>query len=242
MHEHARLSPLVSFIIPVRNDATRLARCLESIRANHYPVDCLEIVVIDNGSTDDSAQVARSFGARVVSLPGVRLGALRNRGVAESRGEILAFVDADHEIVPGWIAAAVDVLADPGVSAVGAACRPPQPGTWVQQLYDRLRRHPPGQRPVDWLGSGNMAVRRSSFQTVEGFDTRLETCEDVDLCRKLRARGDVLIADERLYNVHYGDPRTLANVFFGELWRGRDNVRVSLRPPRSIRNMASAAM
>lgn len=87
-----------------------------------------------------------------------------------------------------------------------------------------------------------MAVRRSAFEAVGGLDTSLHTCEDVDLCRKLRSNGYVLLADSRLHNVHHGDPRTLRHVFFGELWRGRDNVRVSLRRPRYWRTLVSAAI
>jgi GT2 family glycosyltransferase len=230
--------PVVSFIIPVRNDAVRLERCLQSIRSNHYP--CSEIVVADNGSTDRSVSVARAAGANVVSLPGVRLGELRNRGVASSRGDVLAFIDADHEIAPDWTASVVAALAQESVAAVGAPYRPPASATWVQRQYDRLRRHPGGQEVVDWLASGNMAVRRKAFELVDGFDVSLETCEDVDLCRKLRARGYVVLADGRLRNVHHGDPTTLRHVFLGELWRGRDNVRVSLRAPRSWRTIASA--
>jgi hypothetical protein len=85
-----------------------------------------------------------------------------------------------------------------------------------------------------------MAVRRSAFDAVEGFDTSLETCEDVDLCRKLKQAGYTIISDSRLGNIHYGDPESLRRVFFGELWRGRDNLRVSLRSPRSGRTLISA--
>jgi GT2 family glycosyltransferase len=235
-------TPTMSFVIPVRNDAQRLEHCLRSIRAGRPSGGEIEIVVADNGSTDHSAAVARAAGAAVILLPDVRLGELRNRAVASARGELLAFVDADHEIGPDWIPAAISVLADESVAAAGAACRPPSPATWVQRLYDRLRRHPGTQEDVDWLGSGNMAVRRTAFERVGGFDTALETCEDVDLCRKLRAQGYRLVADGRLHNIHYGDPRTLRHVFVGELWRGRDNVRVSLRAPRSWRTLLSAAI
>jgi glycosyltransferase involved in cell wall biosynthesis len=235
-------APFVSFIIPVRNDARRLEHCLDSVKTGHHAGAGIELVVADNGSTDDSAAVAGAAGATVMSLPGMRLGELRNRAVQAARGDVLAFVDADHEIGPDWVPAAVSVLSDDGVAAVGAPCRPPSPATWVQRLYDRLRRHPGGQEVVAWLGSGNMAVRRSAFEQVGGFDTSLETCEDVDLCRKLRAHGYRLVADARMHNVHYGDPRTLRHVFFGEMWRGRDNVRVSLRAPRTVRTLVSAAI
>jgi hypothetical protein len=232
----------VSFVVPVRDDAVRLKRCLASINAGVPAGVDVEIVVADNGSVDDSAVVARAAGARVLELPGVRLGELRNRAAAAATGDILAFVDADHEIGPDWIACAVDAFRDPEAGAIGAPCRAPSPGTWVQQVYDRLRRHPASREQVEWLGSGNMAVRRSAFHTVGGFDTTLETCEDVDLCRKLRGAGFDLYSDRRMLNIHYGDPSTLGQVFYGELWRGRDNLRVSLRAPVTGRTLVSAAM
>jgi hypothetical protein len=232
----------LSFVIPVRDDATRLQWCLDTIRGNTPKGTAVEIVVADNGSTDGSVEVARSAGARVLILPGFRLGALRNHAAAVAQGEILAFVDADHEIGPDWIATAVELLGHRETGAVGAPCEPPSPATWVQRFYDRLRRHPAAQERVDWLGSGNMAVRRAAFEEVGGFDQELETCEDVDLCRKLRGHHYALLADRRLKNVHHGDPRTLGQVFYGELWRGRDNVRVSLRRPISARTLLSAGI
>jgi hypothetical protein len=232
----------ISFVIPVKDDGARLRVCVSRI-CERVPAGVdVEIVVADNGSTDDSPAVARELGATVLSLPGIRVGELRNRAAAATRGEILAFVDADNEIAQGWIAAAIDALSDPSVAAVGAPYHSPTPGTRVQQLYDRLRRHPTSREATSWLGSGNMAVRRSSFEAVGGFDTTLETCEDVDLCRKLRASGHTILADHQMRNVHHGDPRTLGQVFFGELWRGRDNIRVSLRPPWSGRTLVSAAL
>jgi GT2 family glycosyltransferase len=233
---------VISFVIPVRDDAVRLEACLRSIAAGTPPGAAVEVVVADNGSTDDSVRVALAAGARVLVLPRARLGELRNRAAAASQGSILAFVDADHEIAPGWIAAAVEALSQSGIGAAGAPCHPPSPATWVQRSYDRLRRHPVAQEPTEWLGSGNMAVRREAFEQAGGFDTSLDTCEDVDLCRKLRAAGWQLLADERMRNVHHGDPRSLGQVFFGELWRGRDNVRVSLRRPTSGRTIASAVI
>jgi hypothetical protein len=221
--------PLVSFIVPVRDDAARLKRCLASLRASAYPADRLEIVVADNGSRDDSAGVARAAGADVISAPDRGVAALRNRAAAHARGQILAFVDADHEIAAGWVPSAVEVLADPHVAATGTTAHPPLDGTWVQRRYDALRDHRIVAYETEWLGAGNMAIKREAFDRVGGFDESLDSCEDVALSQRLRACGYRLVDDGRLRSTHLGDPPTLRALFFGELWRGRDNLRVSLQ-------------
>jgi glycosyltransferase involved in cell wall biosynthesis len=221
--------PYLSVIIPVLNDAGCLRRCLASLRANGIPSTRSEVLVVDNGSVDSSQQVARDAGARLLILPGLRVGELRNRGAAASRGQILAFIDADHEIAPTWVEAIELVLSGDGIGGTGAVYVPPADGTWVQLAYGRLRGRPSGQHDAEWLGSGNLAIRREVFEQLRGFDTRLEACEDVDLCQRMRSAGWRLISDERLGSVHHGDPATLAALFRSELWRGRDNLKVSLR-------------
>lgn len=235
-------SPRISFVIPVRNDATRLRACLDSIAADGFDPARVEVVVADNGSTDGSADVARAAGARVLTLPGLTVAELRNRAALAARGEVLAFVDADHEIARGWILRALDALTAPGVVAVGAHYHPPRNATWVQRLYDTFRDHtsPPGD--VEWLGSGNLAVTREAFLAAGGFDTSLVTCEDVDLCQRLRAGGGHIVRDPRLRSTHHGDPATLKALFFGELWRGRDNLRASLRSKLTLRGVPSVAI
>lgn len=229
----------VSFIIPVRDDAVRLARCLASVRANLDPALGDEIIVADNGSTDDSAAVATAAGARVLAVPNEPVAIVRNRAAAAASHSVLAFVDADHTLAPGWVEAATMVMADEGVAAVGAAYDAPAEGTWVQRLYDAFRDHAPGQSDAGWLASGNLAVRRALFLEVGGFDESLETCEDVDLCKRLQRTGRRVLSDSRLASTHHGDPRTLNALFWGELWRGRDNLRVSLRPPVAARELPS---
>jgi hypothetical protein len=232
---------MISFIVPVRNDAVHLARCLASIHASAGSLPH-EIIVVDNGSDDDSAAVARAAGARVMELPGLRVAELRNAAARTASGPILAFIDADHEIDRGWSAAAIALLEDPSVWAVGAQYHAPSEGTWVQTTYDGLRRREPGCQAASWLPSGNLAVRRDRFEAVGGFDASLETCEDVDLCQRLRNAGGRLLSADRLKSVHRGDPSTLKALFLGELWRGRDNLRVSLRAPLSLETAPSVAL
>jgi glycosyltransferase involved in cell wall biosynthesis len=234
--------PLVSFIIPVKNDAERLRRCLASVVTNTYPRELIEMIVIDNHSTDGSGRVARDSSAVVLHSATGSVAELRNRGARAALGTILAFVDADHEIDRNWIETAVEVLADPTVAATGAAYLTQPCPNWVQQHYDGLRDRPAARQDVSWLGSGNLAVKRSAFEAVGGFNADLTACEDVDLCNRLVAAGYRIVADPALRSIHFGDPRTLKALFFGELWRGRDNIRVTLRGPKTLRNLRSAAI
>jgi GT2 family glycosyltransferase len=110
----------------------------------------------------------------------------------------------------------------------------------VQQHYDGLRTRPRSREDVTWLGSGNLAVKRAAFERVGGFNTSLTACEDVDLCNRLGQAGFRIVADPELRSIHFGDPKTLKALFYGELWRGRDNLRVTFSGPRTFRHFRSA--
>lgn len=236
------MRPLVSFVIPVKNDAQRLRRCLTSIVSNDYPRALIEIVVVDNESVDGSDRVAREYGAIVLRSPGDCVAALRNRGARAALGSLIAFVDADHEIDAQWITAAVAILSHPDVAATGCAYLTDPKANWVQQQYDRLRVRPDQRQEVAWIGSGNLAVKRHAFDRIGGFNTTLTACEDVDLCNRLAQAGHRIVADPALRSVHFGDPRTLKALFFGELWRGRDNLKVTFNGPRTFRHLRSALL
>jgi GT2 family glycosyltransferase len=233
---------LISFVVPVRNDAAHLKVCLASIMADVSSRDSVEVLVADNGSSDNSAETARAAGARVLTLPGLSVAEIRNRAAQEAHGEFLAFVDADHQIAPGWIRSALETLTRAGVVAAGAPYHPPIDGTWVQRMYDTFRDHAEGVGDVEWLGSGNLIVAREAFLAVGGFDAALVTCEDVDLCQRLRARGGRIVRDSRLRTTHFGDPATIRALFFGELWRGRSNLQVSLSTTPTLRGLPSIAI
>lgn len=234
--------PFISFLIPVRDDAARLRRCLTTIRHNGYPDDRYEIIVVDNGSTDQSATVAATMGATVLSAPGLRVTELRNRAASIAKGEVLACIDADHELPEHWAEYAVETLQHPGVGAVGSACQAPPDGTWVQRMYDAFRTRPSGCHDTEWLPGGNMAVWRTAFDRCGQFDRTLHTCEDVEFCQRLRRHGLRVVSDARLCSVHLGDPATLRSLFLGELWRGRDNWRATWRGPVAWRGLPSVVI
>src|SRR5262245_19455557 len=101
----------LTVIIPVKNDSRRLSNCLRSIARNEMSGSWRPtLIVVDNGSADESPKVAADAGARVLVLPGLRVSELRNAGAAAATSNLLAFVDADHEIAPTWVGAAGDAF------------------------------------------------------------------------------------------------------------------------------------
>jgi len=233
---HSDPLPALTVVIPVLNGADLMRGCLEAIANDSYGGP-REVVVVDNGSTDGTALVASALGATVLESVAGSVSAIRNAGAARSSSPLIGFVDVDNRVHPGWALAAVGAMADESVSMVGAPYEAPASATWVQTMYDALRRHPSTVEPARWLSAGNIVVRRSDFEAAGGFDESLVACEDVDLCQRLRARGGCILAVPEMRSSHVGDPSTLMALVRGELWRGRNNVRVSLRGPLSARDI-----
>src|SRR5215203_3209221 len=111
--------PLVSVIIPCYNQGAFLAESVQSALSQTYP--CVEIVVVNDGSTDDTEAVAARFPeVRCVTQENRGLAGARNRGLAESRGDLLIFLDADDRLLPGAIDTGVRVLSQDSAAAFAA--------------------------------------------------------------------------------------------------------------------------
>lgn len=238
--ERSHSLPRVTFVVPVLNDAEGLDRCLMSIRRNHYPPELVEILVVDNGSSDHSVAVGRHHGAVVIELPGIGVAELRNLAAARASGDAIAFVDADHELDSRWLQAAARSLRQPGVGGAGAPYRSPEQPTWVQRMGQGVREHLVTAGDTNWLPSGNLVVWKSVFQATGGFDASLTTCEDVDFSRRIREAGYRMVNEPQMKSIHHGDARSAWALFMGELWRGRDNLRVSFREPMTLRSAPGA--
>src|SRR5512136_2079386 len=195
--------PFVSIIIPVMDRAEELGRCLDSISRLRYPKEKLEIIVVDDGSRDNSKEVAASFGAVVLDSGGTGTGpaAARNCGSRVARGELLAFIDSDCIASPEWLEELVGLFDDPEVAAVGGFVD----GMHTSSFLDRYElamssltlgnRERSGQQGDDtfYLPSCNLLVRSSAFRSSAGFDPEMHVGEDVDLSWRLRDSGHRII-------------------------------------------------
>ena len=189
--------PRISVIIAAYNAAATLEDCLTSLTQLTYPD--YEVIVVNDGSTDATGEIAERFAAadprfRVVHTPNGGLSAARNVGLAEARGEIVAYTDADCRADPDWLYyLALTLINKPVVGVGGPNLVPPDDG-WVARcvgqapggpthilLSDEVAEHIPGC---------NMAFWKWALDELGGFNPLYRQAgDDVDICWRLQARG-----------------------------------------------------
>jgi len=211
-----------SIIIPAKNEAANIARCLDSIRKMECDRVLYEVIVVDNGSTDATADIAREMGANVYVKPELTVAGLRNFGAAHAAGKVMAFIDADCTVATSWLVNAATYLHRRDVVCYGSPPNVPDDATWLQKTWFAVRKKKSDRCATDWLESMNMFVQREAFIAVGGFDESLLTCEDYDLSLRLKQQG-VIITDSSIVALHHGEAATVGQFFRKELWRGKSN-------------------
>jgi len=187
--------PRVSVVVCSFNAAETLRDCLDGLRELEYPD--FEVIVVDDGSTDETTGIAEACGVRVIRTAHRGLGSARNTGIDAADGAIVALIDADARPDPHWLDYLAFTLATSEHAAVGgpnvapagdglvAQCVANAPGGPVHVLTtDREAEHIPGC---------NMALRKRTLEELGGFDPQFEAAgDDVDLCWRLLERGDTI--------------------------------------------------
>jgi len=155
--------PLVSIIIPTLNEEKYLPLCLQSVQELDYPKEKIEVIVVDNGSTDKTQQIVREFGAKLLIEPDKYISGLRNVGAKIATGEILAFIDADCVAARSWLINASEYIYNSEVIAWGCPPEIPDNATWVQKTWYLVRQKKEQVQEVDWLESMNFFIRKKGF-------------------------------------------------------------------------------
>jgi glycosyltransferase involved in cell wall biosynthesis len=176
----------VSVIIPVFNGADRLAEAVASVRPQLHSGD--EIIIVDDGSTDDTAGVIASFGAAVESFRQDNAGpaAARNHGLRKATGDVIAFLDHDDLWAPHRQTAMLEALeADETADIVAGKVKTIVETSAPAPLADQSR-FAPGYRP--WH-LPSLLIRRAVFNRIGGFEERLRHAEDADWLMRAREGG-----------------------------------------------------
>lgn len=208
--------PSATVVMAAYQAATTLTDCLESLTRLEYPRERLELVCVDNDSTDETPAIIRRFAPAVSALHESRRGAAaaRNRGVAHARSEVIAFTDADCTVTPSWLAALVTPLTDPRVAIAGGRILARRPCNRIERFGERVHDHAASisATGAPYAISMNWASRRDVLERYGGFDERLLRCQDVELSfRMLRDGMRLAYVDEAV--VFHQNERTLGGLF-----------------------------
>jgi len=181
----------VSVVVPVYNSERFIGKCVASLLSSNYNPSSFEIICVDNGSSDGSLRILRSFEPRIRVLVEPKRGpaAARNAGLREARGEFVAFTDSDCIVDPGWLAAMVRALRQGTVDAVGGRILARPEAGVIDRFGELVHDH---QKAIEvfqppYIISMNLAMGRDLLLSLGGFDERWLRIEDVDLSYRLLA-------------------------------------------------------
>jgi glycosyltransferase involved in cell wall biosynthesis len=211
--------PRITFVIPTFNEQEFLPRTLLAIieLVKQIPY---EIIVVDNGSTDRTAQIASSFAARVLVDPTSTIAGLRNLGALAAHGRFLVFLDADVIITPMWarnIAFVLDQLdAEDRKILTGSTAGISDEPSWIERHWFLPRCL---ETPA-FMNSAHLIISKALFREIGGFAEDHITGEDYELCQRAQKGGCLIENNPGLHVIHEGYPKTIPEFIAREVWHG----------------------
>lgn len=238
--------PLVSVVVPMLDELGHIEACLDGFAVQTYPLDHVDVIVVDGGSSDGSRAVVEERTnadrwVRVVDNPHRKAAAAFNIGVREALGEVVCLFSAHGVPDPGYIERSVNVLQETGAVGVG--------GRYLHVGEDRAsvaiglamispfgmaspHRFASCRRDVDTIS--HPAYVRKALLDIAPFDETLERNSDYELNYRLRAAGGRLVFDDSISSIYRPRP-SLAALGRQFWWYGRWKARVARRHPGSLR-------
>ena len=183
----------VSVVVTTKNEGKNISNCLQSVMRQSFPSDHVELIVVDNNSSDDTVSIAESFTSKVYTA-GPERSVQRNLGVEKAIGEYILYLDADMVLSSNLIKDCVEMCENGGYIALYIPERIIGKGFWIK-VRDFERSFYDGTC-IDAV----RFVRRDKFLEVRGFDTTLTGPEDWDFDRRIRVLGKVGVVNGPLFH------------------------------------------
>ncbi len=219
MADQEKQLPFVSIVIPAYNASRTIRDCLDSILQQDYPRDRFEVIIVDNGSKDDTPEIVKRYPVKLAyerKLQGPH--AATNTGIREAQGDILVFTDSDCIAKQGWLRAMVKPFEDENIVGVGGRIDSYKPTTRVERfMAEEIKPHANCVKmsdsfPVAVL-TGNAAWRAKAVHAAGMFNPNLYTGSEVDLSWRIQWQTGKTVAHAQDAVVYHVFNPTLHRLF-----------------------------
>ncbi|SNB55494.1 Glycosyltransferase, GT2 family [Marinobacter sp. es.042] len=215
--------PFLSIIIPVFNEQRYIGSCLDSIFQNDIERHFYEVIVVDNGSVDDTVAIVNRYEVSLWVDEASNVGGVRNYGAKKAVGENLVFLDADCVIDEGWISRAVGRISKSKNNVYGGQYLLRENPSWLEKNWVLNDNSETVEQTT--LVGGCIVIPKEIFDDAGGFDERLVSGEDSELTNRLRRQGYVVEIDPALSVIHLGYPATVVEFLRRQIWHSLDYIR-----------------
>ena len=211
---------MVSIIIPAFNEANYIQKTLSTLN-KFVQNNGVEVIVVDNGSSDKTADICSQFKwVKLIQLNcRTTVADARNIGVAQSSNQCLVFIDADILVTGKWFLAVskfAESIESNSLIVTGNKVSVSQEPSWIETNWFACLKN----TSASYINSGNLVCSKRLFDSIGGFDKLLKTGEDVDFCERAKKQGALVKPDQQFFVYHEGYPKTLKAFFARERWHG----------------------
>lgn len=212
---------MISVIICTYNGADSIRGCLNSLRELDYPLDEFEVIIVDDGSTDETPKIISEYPFRVIRHKENRmLAAARNSGIRGARGAIIVFTDDDCVVPPNWLKNLVGpLLINRKLGGVGGIDELPKYVKSAPRIIKEVSPYMSQFKGKNIISPGgyNCAYRKKVLEEVGLFDESLITCEDKDINYRILSKGYKFFFEPKA--IVYHNPRLTIKKYYRQMYR-----------------------
>ncbi|MBM4055978.1 MAG: glycosyltransferase [Planctomycetes bacterium] len=215
----------VSVIVPAYNAEKIIGQCLQALKQQNYPSESYEIILVNDGSRDETGKVAQNFNIKYFWQGNQGPATARNKGAKEAKGEIILFTDSDCVPDPNWIKEMIAPFNDQNVMAVKGAYRNKQKSIVArfaqlefEERFEMLKK----AESIDMVDTYSAGFRKETFLQLGGFDTSFPVAnnEDTELSYRMSKMGYKMVFNPNAIVVHLGHPDSIKRYTRLKFWRG----------------------
>lgn len=217
--------PIVSVVVPAYNSEKTIRQCLNALTNQSYPANLYEVIVADDGSSDKTGDIAKSYAVRYIRQENRGPASARNRGVKEAKGDIILFTDSDCVPDVKWISEMIKPFKDPAIAAVKGAYKTNQKALTArfaqiefEERFEMLKK----VQSIDMIDTYSAGFRKDIFLQMNGFDEGFPVAnnEDTDLSYRMSKAGYRMIFNPDAVVYHLNHPDSIKRYFKLKFWRG----------------------